>query len=127
LQSPQAIGKETTVLGKGVIPQLEKGDVLGHECCGVVDSVGPEAILAIPTSNWKGNNNSFSNFDILCLGPYTVHNPAAVSWYEDNSVNASKLKTDTTVLGKGVIPQLEKGDVSTTPQHSWPSTSPFSN
>ncbi|KAF3027511.1 hypothetical protein E8E15_010225 [Penicillium rubens] len=27
----------------GVIPQLEKGDVLGHECCGVVDSVGPEA------------------------------------------------------------------------------------
>jgi threonine dehydrogenase-like Zn-dependent dehydrogenase len=34
---------DTTVLGKGVIPQLEKGDVLGHECCGVVDSVGPEA------------------------------------------------------------------------------------
>ncbi|CRL26447.1 Alcohol dehydrogenase superfamily, zinc-containing [Penicillium camemberti] len=27
----------------GVIPQLEKGDVLGHECCGVVDSIGPEA------------------------------------------------------------------------------------
>ncbi|KAJ5134429.1 hypothetical protein N7448_000551 [Penicillium atrosanguineum] len=27
----------------GVIPQLEKGDVLGHECCGVVESVGPEA------------------------------------------------------------------------------------
>ncbi|CAI7578353.1 hypothetical protein PCG10_003082 [Penicillium crustosum] len=27
----------------GVIPQLEKGDVLGHECCGVVDSIGPES------------------------------------------------------------------------------------
>jgi threonine dehydrogenase-like Zn-dependent dehydrogenase len=27
----------------GVIPQLQKGDVLGHECCGVVESVGPEA------------------------------------------------------------------------------------
>jgi threonine dehydrogenase-like Zn-dependent dehydrogenase len=27
----------------GVIPQLEKGDVLGHECCGVVERVGPEA------------------------------------------------------------------------------------
>jgi threonine dehydrogenase-like Zn-dependent dehydrogenase len=25
----------------GVIPQLQKGDVLGHECCGVVESVGP--------------------------------------------------------------------------------------
>ncbi|KAF7621738.1 hypothetical protein AFLA_012030 [Aspergillus flavus NRRL3357] len=25
----------------GVIPQLEKGDVLGHEFCGVVESVGP--------------------------------------------------------------------------------------
>ncbi|PWY79591.1 GroES-like protein [Aspergillus heteromorphus CBS 117.55] len=27
----------------GVIPQLEKGDVLGHEFCGVVESVGPGA------------------------------------------------------------------------------------
>ncbi|OJJ51787.1 hypothetical protein ASPZODRAFT_148994 [Penicilliopsis zonata CBS 506.65] len=25
----------------GVIPQLQKGDVLGHEFCGIVDSVGP--------------------------------------------------------------------------------------
>ncbi|KAJ6006293.1 Alcohol dehydrogenase superfamily zinc-type [Penicillium sp. IBT 35674x] len=27
----------------GVIPQLQKGDVLGHECCGVVESIGPES------------------------------------------------------------------------------------
>ncbi|KAJ5794719.1 Alcohol dehydrogenase superfamily zinc-type [Penicillium paradoxum] len=27
----------------GVIPQLEKGDVLGHECCGIVERVGPES------------------------------------------------------------------------------------
>ncbi|KAJ5082184.1 hypothetical protein N7532_011227 [Penicillium argentinense] len=27
----------------GVIPQLQKGDVLGHECCGVVERTGPEA------------------------------------------------------------------------------------
>ncbi|KAL2832556.1 chaperonin 10-like protein [Aspergillus cavernicola] len=27
----------------GVIPQIEKGDVLGHECCGVVESTGPGA------------------------------------------------------------------------------------
>ncbi|KAF7588537.1 hypothetical protein BBP40_005526 [Aspergillus hancockii] len=27
----------------GVIPQLEKGDVLGHEFCGIVESVGPTA------------------------------------------------------------------------------------
>ncbi|KAJ5100461.1 hypothetical protein N7456_006513 [Penicillium angulare] len=26
----------------GVIPQLQKGDVLGHECCGIVSSIGPE-------------------------------------------------------------------------------------
>ncbi|KAG0156123.1 hypothetical protein PDIDSM_3299 [Penicillium digitatum] len=34
---------DTVLSGKGVIPQLEKGDVLGHECCGVVDSIGPES------------------------------------------------------------------------------------
>jgi threonine dehydrogenase-like Zn-dependent dehydrogenase len=28
---------------EGTIPQLQKGDVLGHECCGVVESVGPES------------------------------------------------------------------------------------
>ncbi|KAJ6114894.1 Alcohol dehydrogenase superfamily zinc-type [Penicillium sp. IBT 16267x] len=27
----------------GVIPQLQKGDVLGHECCGIVESIGPES------------------------------------------------------------------------------------
>lgn len=27
--------------GSGVIPQLEKGDVLGHECCGIVETTGP--------------------------------------------------------------------------------------
>ncbi|KAL4932445.1 zinc-dependent alcohol dehydrogenase [Aspergillus undulatus] len=26
----------------GTIPQLQKGDVLGHECCGVVESIGPD-------------------------------------------------------------------------------------
>ncbi|GES63282.1 alcohol dehydrogenase [Aspergillus terreus] len=25
----------------GVVPQLEKGDVLGHECCGIVETTGP--------------------------------------------------------------------------------------
>ena len=38
-----ALRSTTLTLSVGVIPQLEKGDVLGHECCGVVDSVGPEA------------------------------------------------------------------------------------
>lgn len=31
------------MLPEGSIPQMEKGDVLGHECCGVVESVGPES------------------------------------------------------------------------------------
>lgn len=26
----------------GIIPQLKKGDVLGHECCGIVESKGPD-------------------------------------------------------------------------------------
>ncbi|KAJ5796900.1 uncharacterized protein N7518_005440 [Penicillium psychrosexuale] len=39
----------TTICGSdlhlyhGVIPEMQKGDVLGHECCGIVESVGPEA------------------------------------------------------------------------------------
>lgn len=51
---------DTTVLGKGVIPQLEKGDVLGHECCGVVDSVGPEA------KNIKVGERVVVSFPIAC-------------------------------------------------------------
>ncbi|KAJ5044302.1 hypothetical protein NUH16_001103 [Penicillium rubens] len=44
----------------GVIPQLEKGDVLGHECCGVVDSVGPEA------KNIKVGERVVVSFPIAC-------------------------------------------------------------
>ncbi|CAG8140397.1 unnamed protein product [Penicillium nalgiovense] len=44
----------------GVIPQLEKGDVLGHECCGVVDSVGPEA------KNVKAGDRVVVSFPIAC-------------------------------------------------------------
>ncbi|KAL4894386.1 chaperonin 10-like protein [Aspergillus ambiguus] len=34
-------GKNSVAVG--VIPQLQKGDVLGHECCGIVEHVGPTA------------------------------------------------------------------------------------
>ncbi|KAJ5562505.1 hypothetical protein N7535_003044 [Penicillium sp. DV-2018c] len=44
----------------GVIPQLEKGDVLGHECCGVVDSVGPDA------KNVKVGERVVVSFPISC-------------------------------------------------------------
>ncbi|KAJ5229997.1 hypothetical protein N7489_010705 [Penicillium chrysogenum] len=44
----------------GVIPQLEKGDVLGHECCGVVDGVGPEA------KNIKVGERVVVSFPIAC-------------------------------------------------------------
>ncbi|KAL4804070.1 chaperonin 10-like protein [Aspergillus unguis] len=32
----------------GTIPQLQKGDVLGHECCGVVETVGPNVTTRKP-------------------------------------------------------------------------------
>lgn len=44
----------------GVIPQLEKGDVLGHEFCGVVESVGPGA------KNVKEGDRVVAAFPIAC-------------------------------------------------------------
>ncbi|KAJ5463223.1 hypothetical protein N7475_008167 [Penicillium sp. IBT 31633x] len=44
----------------GVIPQLEKGDVLGHECCGVVESVGPGS------KNVKVGERVVVSFPIAC-------------------------------------------------------------
>ncbi|KAJ5145874.1 Alcohol dehydrogenase superfamily zinc-type [Penicillium bovifimosum] len=44
----------------GVIPQLQKGDVLGHECCGIVDSVGPDA------KNVKVGERVVVSFPIAC-------------------------------------------------------------
>ncbi|GLI74926.1 hypothetical protein PoHVEF18_003175 [Penicillium ochrochloron] len=44
----------------GVIPQLQKGDVLGHECCGIVDSVGPEATKV------KAGDRVVVSFPIAC-------------------------------------------------------------
>jgi len=44
----------------GVIPQLQKGDVLGHECCGIVDMVGPE------TTKVKAGDRVVVSFPIAC-------------------------------------------------------------
>ncbi|PLB43142.1 threonine dehydrogenase [Aspergillus steynii IBT 23096] len=44
----------------GVIPQLEKGDVLGHEFCGVVESVGPKATKV------KAGDRVVAAFPIAC-------------------------------------------------------------
>lgn len=44
----------------GVIPQLQKGDVLGHEFCGVVDSVGPGA------KKFKVGDRVVASFPISC-------------------------------------------------------------
>ncbi|RAL01983.1 zinc-dependent alcohol dehydrogenase [Aspergillus ibericus CBS 121593] len=44
----------------GVIPQLEKGDVLGHEFCGVVESVGPGA------KKVKAGDRVVAAFPIAC-------------------------------------------------------------
>ncbi|KAE8145953.1 chaperonin 10-like protein [Aspergillus avenaceus] len=44
----------------GVIPQLEKGDVLGHEFCGVVERVGPTV------KNVKAGDRVVAAFPIAC-------------------------------------------------------------
>ncbi|KAL6238230.1 hypothetical protein BDW75DRAFT_237535 [Aspergillus navahoensis] len=44
----------------GVIPQIQKGDVLGHECCGVVESVGPES------TKYKPGQRVVVSFPIAC-------------------------------------------------------------
>jgi len=44
----------------GVIPQIEKGDVLGHECCGVVDTTGPES------TRFKRGQRVVVSFPIAC-------------------------------------------------------------
>lgn len=47
-------------LVEGVIPQLQKGDVLGHECCGVVETTGPEV------SKVKAGDRVVVSFPIAC-------------------------------------------------------------
>jgi len=44
----------------GSIVELEKGDILGHEFCGVVDSVGPEV------TNLKVGQRVVASFQIAC-------------------------------------------------------------
>lgn len=44
----------------GVIPQMQKGDVLGHEFCGVVESVGPGS------TKWKKGDRVVASFVIAC-------------------------------------------------------------
>ncbi|KAJ5825968.1 hypothetical protein N7474_003106 [Penicillium riverlandense] len=44
----------------GVIPELEKGDVLGHECCGIVETTGPEA------NKVKAGDRVVVSFPIAC-------------------------------------------------------------
>jgi len=44
----------------GVVPELQKGDVLGHEFCGVVESVGPAA------KKVKVGDRVVASFQIAC-------------------------------------------------------------
>jgi threonine dehydrogenase-like Zn-dependent dehydrogenase len=44
----------------GIIPELEKGDVLGHECCGIVETTGPEA------TKFKVGDHVVVSFPIAC-------------------------------------------------------------
>ncbi|EED18040.1 glutathione-dependent formaldehyde dehydrogenase [Talaromyces stipitatus ATCC 10500] len=44
----------------GVIPEMQKGDILGHEFCGVVESVGPKA------TKYKPGDRVVASFQIAC-------------------------------------------------------------
>ena len=44
----------------GVVIQLEKGDILGHEFCGIVESVGPK------TTKYKPGDRVVASFQIAC-------------------------------------------------------------
>ncbi|KAI9372312.1 chaperonin 10-like protein [Aspergillus egyptiacus] len=44
----------------GIIPQIEKGDVLGHECCGVVENVGPNV------TKYQSGQRVVVSFPIAC-------------------------------------------------------------
>jgi threonine dehydrogenase-like Zn-dependent dehydrogenase len=44
----------------GVIPEMKKGDILGHEFCGIVESVGPGA------NRYKPGDRVVASFQIAC-------------------------------------------------------------
>lgn len=44
----------------GIVPELQKGDILGHEFCGVVDQVGPKV------SRVKPGDRVVASFQIAC-------------------------------------------------------------
>ena len=44
----------------GAIVELQKGDILGHEFCGVVDSIGPHV------ENLKQGQRVVASFQIAC-------------------------------------------------------------
>lgn len=50
----------TAVMWQGVIVELQKGDILGHEFCGIVDSVGP-AVKSV-----KVGDRVVASFQIAC-------------------------------------------------------------
>lgn len=52
------LSSELTVVG--AIPEMKKGDILGHEFCGVVEEVGPDV------KNRKVGERVVASFQIAC-------------------------------------------------------------
>ncbi|KAJ3153692.1 hypothetical protein HDU86_005191 [Geranomyces michiganensis] len=56
----------TTICGSdshllhGVVPEMHSGDILGHECCGIVESVGPNVVKL------KVGDRVVAGFNIAC-------------------------------------------------------------
>lgn len=45
---------------EAIIPEMQKGDILGHEFCGVVETVGPSA------TRYKTGDRVVASFQIAC-------------------------------------------------------------
>ena len=54
------LGVDSMLIRSGAIIELQKGDILGHEFCGVVDSVGDQV------KNVKKGQRVVASFQIAC-------------------------------------------------------------
>jgi threonine dehydrogenase-like Zn-dependent dehydrogenase len=75
----------------GTIVELQKGDILGHEFCGVVESVGPQV------KNVKPGQRVVASFQIACgeCGPCKKKQSSQCEKTNENSLAAAMYGTQT--------------------------------
>lgn len=75
----------------GTIVELQKGDILGHEFCGIVESVGPQV------KNLKPGQRVVASFQIACgeCGPCKKKQSSQCEKTNENSLAAAMYGTQT--------------------------------